>query len=99
MGRWVCRRSRQPRVIDDRQPSIVVHLPHPLPNHLHNPNKQTHNPPNPPKPTPIKHTQTLLTQLVPFQCTRGTHYNELASLFFTDADTAIRQLFHFREVK
>lgn len=27
----------------------------------------------------------------------GTHYNEVASLFLTDSDTAIRQLFHFRE--
>jgi len=40
----------------------------------------------------------LLDQLVPMYCHSSTEYNELASLFFTDADTAIRQLFHFREV-
>lgn len=40
----------------------------------------------------------LLNSLVGFQCDPTTHYNELASLFFTDADTAIKQLFHFREV-
>ncbi|CAM9634919.1 unnamed protein product [Chrysoparadoxa australica] len=39
----------------------------------------------------------LVADLVPFNCPQHTHYNEVASLFFTDADTAIRQLFHYRE--
>lgn len=47
---------------------------------------------------PSRHMQVLLNSLVGFQCDPATHYNELASLFFTDADTAIKQLFHFREV-
>lgn len=55
--------------------------------------------PNPPPHSSSLHLQVLLTQLVPFQCQAGTHYNELASLFFTDSDTAIRQLFHYREVR
>lgn len=38
----------------------------------------------------------LLDELVPFQCKDG-EYNQLASLYFTPADTALRQLFHFRE--
>jgi len=38
----------------------------------------------------------LVDALVPFQCPDG-QYNEVASLIFTDADTAIKQLFHFRE--
>lgn len=39
----------------------------------------------------------LIESLVPFQCVPGKEYNEVASLFFTEADTAIKQLFHFRE--
>ena len=39
----------------------------------------------------------LVEALVPFQCEAGKEYNEVASLIFTDADTAIKQLFHFRE--
>lgn len=39
----------------------------------------------------------LVDALVQFQCEDG-QYNEVASLVFTDADTAIKQLFHFREV-
>jgi hypothetical protein len=39
-----------------------------------------------------------VAHLVPFQCNPATSYNELASLYFTDSDTAIKQLFHFREV-
>jgi chloride channel 7 len=39
----------------------------------------------------------LVEALVPFQCVAGKEYNEVASLIFTDADTAIKQLFHFRE--
>lgn len=39
----------------------------------------------------------LVSQLVSFNCDAETEYNEVASLFFTDADTAIRQLFHMRE--
>lgn len=33
---------------------------------------------------------------MPFQCNAG-HYNQLASLYFAPAETALRQLFHFRE--
>ena len=36
----------------------------------------------------------LLEELVPFMCEPGKEYNELASLFMTDAGAAIRQLFH-----
>lgn len=38
----------------------------------------------------------LVNNLVQFQCKEG-QYNEVASLIFADADTAIKQLFHFRE--
>lgn len=41
--------------------------------------------------------KNLVDALVPFRCEAGKEYNEVASLFFTDADTAIKQLFHFRE--
>ena len=41
--------------------------------------------------------QNLLDELVPFKCQEGKEYNELASLIFTEPDTAIKQLFHFRE--
>ena len=37
-------------------------------------------------------------ELIPLYCTKGTHYNEVASLYLTDSDTAIKQLFHFREI-
>ena len=37
-----------------------------------------------------------MEKLVSFQC-EPDEYNEVASLFFTDSDTAIKQLFHFRE--
>lgn len=40
----------------------------------------------------------LVEQLVPLYCDKQTQYNELASLYLTDPDTAIKQLFHFREV-
>mmetsp|Transcript_9297 Transcript_9297/g.17509 ORF Transcript_9297/g.17509 Transcript_9297/m.17509 type:complete len:820 (-) Transcript_9297:3837-6296(-) len=40
--------------------------------------------------------KNLVDALVQFQCEDG-QYNEVASLIFTDADTAIKQLFHFRE--
>lgn len=40
--------------------------------------------------------KNLVDALVQFQC-EDTQYNEVASLIFTDADTAIKQLFHFRE--
>ncbi|CAN0369761.1 unnamed protein product, partial [Scytosiphon promiscuus] len=36
-------------------------------------------------------------ELVAYNCDPDTEYNEVASLFLSDADTAIRQLFHFRE--
>ena len=42
--------------------------------------------------------KTLVLELNPLYCTSGTHYNELASLWLTDSDGAIKQLFHFREV-
>lgn len=38
----------------------------------------------------------LLDELVSFQCS-NSKYNQVASLYFTNADTALRQLFHFRE--
>ncbi len=41
--------------------------------------------------------KALVDQLVSFNCNPTTEYNQVASLFFTDADTAIRQLFHFWE--
>jgi chloride channel 7 len=41
---------------------------------------------------------TLLGHLVSFQCKPGQEYNQLASLWFTSSDVAMRQLFHFREV-
>jgi H+/Cl- antiporter ClcA len=40
----------------------------------------------------------LVDELVPLYCPEETHYNELASLYLTDSDTAIKQLFHFREI-
>jgi chloride channel 7 len=39
----------------------------------------------------------LVEALVPFKCIPKKEYNEVASLIFTEADTAIKQLFHFRE--
>jgi chloride channel 7 len=39
----------------------------------------------------------LRDHLVSFQCKEG-YYNQLASLYFTSGDMAMRQLFHFREV-
>lgn len=39
----------------------------------------------------------LLKKLVPFQCEEG-QYNQLASLYFTSGDVAMRQLFHMREL-
>lgn len=39
----------------------------------------------------------LRHKLVPLYCPKGTHYNELASLYLVDPDTCIRQLYHFRE--
>jgi chloride channel 7 len=39
----------------------------------------------------------LVEALVPFRCIPGEEYNEVASLIFTEADVAIKQLFHFRE--
>jgi chloride channel 7 len=44
-----------------------------------------------------KQENFLLDQLVEFTCSTGS-YNQLASLYFTPDDMAIRQLFHFREV-
>lgn len=41
--------------------------------------------------------KTLVEALVPFRCQPGKEYNEVASLMLTDADIAIKQLFHFRE--
>ncbi len=42
--------------------------------------------------------KTLVTQLNPLYCPSQTHYNEMASLYLTDSDGAIKQLFHFREI-
>ena len=39
----------------------------------------------------------LVDSLVPYKCVKGKEYNEVASLIFTDADDAIKQLFHFKE--
>lgn len=44
-----------------------------------------------------KQEKNLVDALVPFNCQPGKEYNEVASLIFTEADTAIKQLFHFRE--
>jgi chloride channel 7 len=44
-----------------------------------------------------KQEKNLVDALVPFRCVPGKEYNEVASLIFTDANTAIKQLFHFRE--
>jgi len=41
--------------------------------------------------------KTLVEDLVPFLCEPGKEYNEVASLIMTEADVAIKQLFHFRE--
>jgi chloride channel 7 len=38
----------------------------------------------------------LLKKLARFQCEEG-YYNQLASLYFVSGETAMRQLFHFRE--
>jgi H+/Cl- antiporter ClcA len=40
----------------------------------------------------------LVDELVPLYCDTNTQYNQAASLYLTDSDTAIKQLFHFREV-
>ena len=42
--------------------------------------------------------KNLVEALVAFRCVPGKEYNEVASLYLVDADTAIKQLFHFREV-
>ena len=42
--------------------------------------------------------KTLVELLVPLYCDSDSEYNELASLYLTDSDTAIKQLFHFREI-
>lgn len=39
----------------------------------------------------------LVDALIPFRCVAGKEYNEVASLILTEADTAIKQLLHFRE--
>lgn len=41
--------------------------------------------------------KNLVEALVPFRCIPGKEYNEVASLMLTQADIAIKQLFHFRE--
>ena len=38
----------------------------------------------------------LLGKLVQFQCSEG-YYNQLASLYFTSSEVAMRQMFHYRE--
>jgi chloride channel 7 len=42
--------------------------------------------------------KALVLELNPLYCPAETHYNELASLWLTDSDGAIKQLFHFREI-
>jgi len=39
----------------------------------------------------------LLENMVPFRCVPGKEYNEMATLIFTDAGDAIRQLFHLHK--
>jgi len=55
-----------------------------------------------PLPVDMKHwtdqEKQLVTELNPLYCNKGTHYNELASLYLVDSDRAIKQLFHFREI-
>jgi len=41
---------------------------------------------------------TLLGELVQFNCPANS-YNQLASLYFVSADTAMQQLYHYREVR
>ena len=43
--------------------------------------------------------KSLVDSLVPFRCIPGKEYNQVASLYFNDADVSIRQLFHLREVQ
>lgn len=40
--------------------------------------------------------ESLSDDLIRFQCPEG-RYNQLASLYFTSSDTAMRQLFHYQE--
>ena len=53
-----------------------------------------------PKPVDMNHwtnqEKSLVDSLVSFKCKKN-EYNEVATLIFTDADTAIKQLFHFQE--
>lgn len=42
--------------------------------------------------------KSLVSRLVPLYCDPTTEYSQLGSLFLTDTDTAIKQLFHFREL-
>jgi hypothetical protein len=36
--------------------------------------------------------KNLVDELVPLYCPKSTHYNEVASLYLTDSDTAIKQV-------
>jgi hypothetical protein len=36
--------------------------------------------------------KNLVDELVPLYCLKSTHYNEVASLYLTDSDTAIKQV-------
>ena len=40
----------------------------------------------------------LSSRLVPLYCDPDTEYSQTGSLYLTDSDTAIKQLFHFREI-
>jgi hypothetical protein len=40
--------------------------------------------------------KNLVDELVPLYCPKSTHYNEVASLYLTDSDTAIKQVSRHR---
>jgi chloride channel 7 len=46
----------------------------------------------------VDQEKMLVADLVAMYCPKETHYNELASLYLTDSDVSIKQLFHFREI-
>jgi H+/Cl- antiporter ClcA len=50
--------------------------------------------PLPQNPLFTEQQMSLISELEPFRCVPGKEYNQLASLIFTEAGVAIRQLFH-----